>query len=308
MTPIPVRLRRRPTFAWVGVVPFFLFAIAALGLPVGYLVIGSFQGPGGTLTFKNFADLSTGTIPRAFLNSIEISLVTAVVGGIFGFLLAWAVIMGGLPGWIRSAVMTFSGVASNFAGVPLALAFVFTIGNLGLITKAFLEAPPYVCETFRLADACKDWAISLRRDLGFTIYSKAGLEIVYLYFQFPLMVLIIAPALDGLRREWREASENLGASAFQYWRRVALPILAPSILGTMILLFGNAFGAQATAFQLTGGTIEIVTIAIGRQIRGDVLHNPGLGYAMAMGMVVIMGFSITVYTLLQRRSERWLRS
>ena len=130
-----MRVRRRPTFAWVGVVPFFLFAIAALGLPVGFLVIGSFQDPDGNLTIQNFADLTSGTIPRAFLNSIEISLVTAVAGGIFGFLLAWAVIMGGLPGWIRSAIMTFSGVASNFAGVPLALAFVFTIGNLGLITK-----------------------------------------------------------------------------------------------------------------------------------------------------------------------------
>jgi putative spermidine/putrescine transport system permease protein len=284
-------VRRRPAFAWVGVVPFFLFATAALGLPVGFLVMGSFQGADGNLTLQNFADLNSGTIPTAFRNSIEISLVTAVGGGIFGFLLAWAVIMGGLPGWIRSAVMTFSGVASNFAGVPLALAFVFTIGNLGLITKFLAEN-----------------GVSLRRDLGFTIYSKTGLEIVYLYFQFPLMVLIIAPALDGLRREWREASENLGASAFQYWRHVALPILAPSILGTMILLFGNSFGAQATAFQLTGGTMEIVTIAIGRQIRGDVLHNPGLGYAMAMGMVVIMGVSIAVYTLLQRRSERWLRS
>jgi putative spermidine/putrescine transport system permease protein len=286
-----MRVRRRPTFAWVGVVPFFLFALAALGLPVGFLVIGSFRGRDGELTLQNFADLTTGTITTAFWNSIEISLVTAVVGGIFGFMLAWAVIMGGLPGWIRSAVMTFSGVASNFAGVPLALAFVFTIGNLGLITKFLAEN-----------------GVSLRRDLGFTIYSKTGLELVYLYFQFPLMVLIIAPALDGLRREWREAAENLGASAFQYWRHVALPILMPSILGTMILLFGNSFGAQATAFQLTGGTIEIITIAIGRQIRGDVLHNPGLGYAMAMGMVVIMGFSIVVYTLLQRRSERWLRS
>ncbi len=287
-----MRVRRRPTFAWVGVVPFFLFAIAALGLPVGFLVIGSFQNADGDLTLQNFADLSTGTIPRAFLNSIEISLVTAVGGGFFGFLLAWAVIMGGLPSWIRSAVMTFSGVASNFAGVPLALAFVFTLGNLGLVTK-------FLFDTFGL---------SLRQDLGFTLYSKTGIEIVYFYFQFPLMVLIIAPALDGLRREWREASENLGASAFQYWRHVALPILTPSILGTMILLFGNSFGAQATAFQLTGGTIEIATIAIGRQIRGDVLHNPGLGYAMAMGMVVVMSVVITAYTWLQRRSERWLRS
>ena len=287
-----MRVRRRPTFAWVGVVPFFLFAIAALGLPLGFLVIGSFQDTDGNLTIQNFADLSTGTIPTAFRNSIEISLVTALGGGFFGFLLAWAVIMGGLPSWIRSAVMTFSGVASNFAGVPLALAFIYTMGNLGLITTFLLET----------------FGLSLRKDLGFTIYSKLGIEIVYFYFQFPLMVLIIAPALDGLRREWREASENLGASAFQYWRHVALPILTPSILGTMILLFGNSFGAQATAFQLTGGTIEIATIAIGRQIRGDVLHNPGLGYAMAMGMVVVMSVVILAYTWLQRRSERWLRS
>jgi len=148
----------------------------------------------------------------------------------------------------------------------------------------------------------------MRQDLGFNLYTKLGLEIVYLYFQFPLMVLIIAPALDGLRREWREAAENLGATPSQYWRHVALPILTPSILGTIILLFGNAFGAQATAFQLTGGLIELATINIGRQIRGDVLHNPGLGYAMAMGMVVVMAISIGVYTIFQRRSERWVRT
>ncbi|MBI2762491.1 MAG: ABC transporter permease subunit [Chloroflexi bacterium] len=292
MTSVVKRVRRRPTFSWVGVVPFFLFAFAALALPLGFLIIGSFQDVDGNLTLRNFADLRTGTIPVAFLNSIEISLVTAVGGGFFGFVLAWAVIMGGLPSWIRSAVMTFSGVASNFAGVPLALAFVFTLGNLGLVTKFLMDS----------------FGLSLRQDLGFTLYSKTGIEIVYFYFQFPLMILIIAPALDGLRREWREASENLGASAFQYWRHVALPILTPSILGTMILLFGNSFGAQATAFQLTGGTIEIATIAIGRQIRGDVLHNPGLGYAMAMGMVIVMAVVITAYTWLQRRSERWLRS
>jgi putative spermidine/putrescine transport system permease protein len=133
------------------------------------------------------------------------------------------------------------------------------------------------------------------------------LELVYLYFQFPLMVLIIAPAIDGLRPEWREAAENMGASSFQYWRKVALPILFPTILGTMILLFGNSFGAQATAYQLTAGTLPIVPVIIGAQISGDVLHNPGLGYAMAMGMVVIMAVSITIYTLLQRRAERWKR-
>jgi putative spermidine/putrescine transport system permease protein len=100
----------------------------------------------------------------------------------------------------------------------------------------------------------------------------------------------------------------MGATPAQFWRRVALPILAPSILGTMVLLFGNSFGAQATAYQLTGGAgINILTLVISSQIRGDVLHNPGLGFAVAMGMIAIMAVSIGIYTVLQRRAERWLR-
>jgi putative spermidine/putrescine transport system permease protein len=279
----------RSSRAWLGILPFFLIATLFIFAPVAYLVIGSFQDQDGQTTLQNYADLLTPNIANAFLISIEISLVTAIVGGIFGFLLAYAVILGGLPRFLRGALMTFSGVASNFAGVPLALAFIFTLGQLGLITL-FLKGigiDPYAS--------------------GFTIYSKIGLELVYLYFQFPLMVLIIAPAIDGLRPEWREAAESMGASSFQYWRRVALPILLPTILGTMILLFGNAFGAQATAYQLTGGTLPIVPVIIGAQISGDVLHNTGLGFAMAMGMVIIMGFSIVIYTILQRRAERWRR-
>ena len=284
-------VRSRAGWSWVGLLPFFAFATLFMFLPTAFLVVGSFVDNRGNPTLQNYADLGTGIIPDAFANSIEISLVTAIGGGIFGLLLAYSVILGGLPRFLRTALMTFSGVASNFAGVPLALAFIFTLGQLGFLTV-------------------------LLRDLGIDIYemgfrgltTKVGLEIVYMYFQFPLMVLIIAPALEGLRREWREAAENMGASSRQYWRHVALPILAPSILGTMILLFGNSFGAQATAFQLTGGTLNIVTLVISSQIRGDVLHNPGLGYALAMGMVAIMAISIGLYSILQRRAERWLRS
>jgi putative spermidine/putrescine transport system permease protein len=281
--------RPRPSWSWLGLLPFFLFCTAFLFLPVAFLVFGSLADSAGNITLRNYQDLSTGIIPGAFANSIEVSLVTAIAGGVFGFLLAASVILGGLPRVLRGALMTFSGVASNFAGVPLALAFIFTLGTLGFLTTLLQ-------------------GIGLTGFRGVNLTSKLGVEIVYMYFQFPLMVLIIAPALEGLRREWREAAENMGASAFQYWRHVAMPILMPSILGTMILLFGNSFGAQATAFQLTGGTLPLVTLVISSQIRGDVLHNPGLGYAMAMGMVVIMAVSILLYTLLQRRAERWLRS
>jgi putative spermidine/putrescine transport system permease protein len=286
---LAARPGRRRSWSWLGLIPFFLFAILFIGLPVSYLVLGSFQGLDGNPTLQNYAELSSPTITNAFATSIEVSLVTAIVGGFFGFLLAYAVILGGLPKVLRDALMTFSGVASNFAGVPLALAFIFTLGQLGVLTL---------------------WLRGLGINLyasDFTIYSKLGLEVVYLYFQFPLMVLIIAPAIDGLHPEWREAAENMGASSWEYWQRVALPILAPTLIGTMILLFGNAFGAQATAYQLTSGQIPLVPLLIGNQISGDVLHNPGLGYAMAMGMVIIMAGSIAVYTVLQRRAERWRR-
>jgi putative spermidine/putrescine transport system permease protein len=278
------RPERRFGWAWLGLVPFLVFAFAFLVLPTIYLLINSFQDNAGQFTLGNYGHLSEPNLADAYWASIEISLVTAIGGGIFGFLLAYAVIAGGLPSFLRSALTTFCGVASNFAGVPLALAFTFTLGASGILTPLFKAI-----------------------GISFNIYSKTSLELAYLYFQFPLMVLIIAPAIDGLRKDWREAAEGMGASSFQYWRHVAFPILLPSLLGTMILLFGNAFGAQATAYQLSGGTINIVTIAITRQIRGDVARDPGIGYALAIGMVVIMAISIAGYTILQRRSERWLR-
>ncbi len=270
-------------------VPFLIFAFMFLLLPSLGLFIGSFQDSHDRFTLQNLRNLFQPFILNSYWLSIRISLVTALGGGLFGFLLAYAAVLGGLPRFMRSSLMTFSGVASNFASVPLAFAFIATLGRTGMVTALF-----------------KLLGLNIY-DKGFNLYSFWGLSLTYMYFQFPLMVLIMAPALDGLKREWREASENLGASNWQYWRYVALPVLLPSLLGTMILLFGNAFGAYATAFALTGGILNLVTIQIGSQIRGDVLHDRGLGYALALGMVVIMAISIAGYTWMQRRTSRWLR-
>jgi putative spermidine/putrescine transport system permease protein len=276
--------------AWLTLAPFFVFALAFLLAPMGYLVVGSFQDEAGRFTLANLVGLFQPFVLQAYWLSIQVSAVTAVAGAVFGFLLAYAIVLGGLPRWVRSALLTFSGVASNFAGLPLAFAFIATLGRTGAATvfaKSVLHLDLY--------------------GLGFNLYSLAGLSLTYLYFQFPLMVLIMTPALDGLRREWREAAESLGATSAEYWRHVALPILTPPILGSAILLFGNAFGAYATAFALTGGTFNFATILIGAETRGDVLHNPGLGYAVALGMVIIMAASIAAYSRLQRLSARWTR-
>jgi putative spermidine/putrescine transport system permease protein len=275
---------------WIGVIPFFLFAILFILLPSATLLVGAFRDSTGKLTLMNFSGLFVPSILGAYWVTIKISLATALGGGLLGFLMAYAVTIGNLPRPLRSALMTFSGVASNFAGVPLAFAFIATLGRTGLVTvllKNILGLNLY--------------------NQGFSLYSFWGLSLTYMFFQFPLMILVITPALDGLKKEWREAAENLGASQSLYWRKVALPILTPSILGAMILLFGNSFGVYATAYSLTGGFINLITIVIGSQIKGDVLFNPGLGYALAVGMIVVMAVMMAIYYSLRRRSERWLR-
>jgi len=288
-------LRARPLVhrqrrAWVGIIPFAVFALAFMLLPASALFVGTFQNAEGGFTLANVAHLARPDIIKCYWVTIKISAVTALGGGLFGLLLAYAVTMGGLPKTVRSGVLTFCGVASNFAGVPLAFAFIATMGRVGVVTVLLKTV----------------FGVSLY-DHGFNLYSFWGLSLTYLYFQLPLMALIITPALDGVKKEWREASESLGASRFQYWMRVALPILTPPLLSSVILLFGNAFGAYATAYALTGGLLNLVPILIGAQIGGDVLHDPNLGYALAFGMVIVMATCILAYSLLQKRASRWLR-
>ena len=282
--------KKRAGLAWLGLLPFFAFVFLFMILPTLSIFTGSFQDEGGAFTFRNILGLFRPNILDSYLITIKVSATTAALGGVLGFLIAYAISLGGLPKPLRSFMATFSGVASNFAGVPLAFAFIATLGRMGLLTillKGLFGIDLY--------------------ETGFNLYSFWGLSLTYTYFQIPLMILIILPAIDGMKKEWREASENLGASALQYWLRVGIPVLLPSLLAAFILLFGNAFGAYATAYSLTGGLINLVPILIGAQIKGNVLHDPNLGYALAFGMVVIMTISILLYSWLQKLSSRWVK-
>ena len=275
-------------WTWLGVAPFFMFAFLFLIGPVLYLVKGAFQDINGAFTFNNILELGSPNIVASFSLSMRLSLLSALMGTLAGLVLGYAVILGGLPPWVRNAFTTFSGVASNFAGVPLAFAFIATLGRLGLVTVLLRDL----------------FGINIYAS-GFTLFSFFGVSLVYLYFQLPLMFLIIAPALDGLKAEWREAAEILGATHRQYWMMVGLPVLFPTILGCFLLLFANAFGTLATVYALMGSGFDVVPIVLFQQIRGNVLYNPNLGYALALGMVVIMAVSNTAFLILRNRAERW---
>ena len=272
--------------------PFFAYASMFLILPAATVMIGAFKSEGGGYTLDNVrAIVQTSNIRDAFWESIRISLTTALLGGLFGLLIAYAAIRKGTPNWVRSAYGTFSGVAANFGGIPLAFAFIATLGTIGIVTQLIQDV----------------FGVNIYQH-GFAIWSRRGVELVYLYFQIPLMFLVIAPAIDGLRAEWSEASSNLGASRWQYWRHIGMPVLMPSILGAVILLFGNSFAAYATAYSLTSGTgLPLVPILIGNDLSGNVFSNPHEGQALALGMFVVLAAMMLFYIPLQRRASRWAK-
>jgi putative spermidine/putrescine transport system permease protein len=299
--PVKRSAQSNPLWDWIGVVPFFAFVFVFLIFPSLNLFLGAFKDAQGNFTLANVNILANPYVLKSYSISLQLSVITSLVGGGFGFLVAYAITIGNAPRWMRNTLITFSALAANFGGVPLAFSFIATLGRTGFITVLLNQ----IC--YNNSAGVKVCPFN-PYDNGFSLYSLTGLVLAYTYFQFPLMVLTMTPALDSIKKDWREASENLGANSWQYWRDIALPILWPSILGSLLLLFGSAFGAFATAQALTGGSIYLVTILIGQQIRGDVLNNPNEGYALALGMVVVMAFTITAYTILQRRTTRWLKT
>ena len=284
--PPPVERRGR---ALLGLVPFVAYLLVFLGGPLYFVVSGALSTPEGRPTLANVAAaLTEPQYHAAFAGSLLISATTAVIGAVFGTFLAQAVVTSRPGSPLRRIVSTASGVLAYFGGVPLAFAFVAALGQTGLATV---------------------WLRAVGLDLyaaGFRIDSLTGLGLTYVYFQVPLMVILVTPALEGLLPQWREAAENLGASAWDYWRHVALPVLAPALAGATLVLFGNAFAAYATALALTSGSIPLVPTAIASALSGNVLAGrQNVGLALGLTMVVVIGIVMLGYLLLQRRAARW---
>ena len=282
----------RGALRWLGVVPFGVYIALGLAAPTVAIAIASFRNSStGAFTMSNIDTALHGTYLTGLETSVLLSIATAIVPGVFGLLIAYAIHTARRGNLLRQVVITASGVFANFGGVPLAFLFIATLSTTGVVTR-------WIKDIFGV----DIW------DHGFTLYNAFGVFFVYMYFQIPLMVLVILPALEGLRPAWREAAQNMGAGTWRYWRHVGGPVLLPSFLGCLLLLFGSAFSAYATAEALSGGTIALTPIQIGALLNGNVLAGQqNLGYALGLIMVAIIAIVMIVYTLLQRRAARWLR-
>ena len=275
---------------YLALIPFHAYVGLFLILPTLVVTAGAFTTADGQFTLDNFVLLfTTDVFVDSFAKSIQLAVITATLGAVFGALLAWAVVRGDPNGLLRQLVIAASGVLAQFGGVMLAFAFLATFGFNGLVTMAIENN------------------LGIALDMSW-LYSLTGLAVVYTYFQIPLMLIVFLPSLDGLRQEWYDASASLGGGAWSFWRNVGGPILAPSFLGALLLLFTNAFSAYATARALISQGCTLVTQQIACTMQSEViLGQENVGKALALGMIVIVSAVMLVYAWIQRRASRWVK-
>ncbi|WP_277962370.1 ABC transporter permease [Pseudomonas sp. RIT-To-2] len=273
------RPRSGKGWALLCLVPFALVFIVFQIAPLAWVALHSLRTDSGWGVENFVAAFSSRFYRQAMQFSLEISFWSSLFGIIIAVLGSYS--LRRVDSKLRDFVSAFANMTSNFAGVPLAFAFIILLGFNGSLTMVLKQA-------------------GLIED--FNLYSKTGLIILYTYFQIPLGVLLLYPAFDALREDWRESSALLGASAWQYWRHIGLPVLTPALLGTFVILLANALGAYATVYALTTGNFNVLPIRIAAMVAGDISLNPDLAAALAMILVGMMTLVTLVHQWLLKRS------
>lgn len=279
----------RKELGTIGVtVPFFAYTACFLLLPTAIVVVGAFTGTDGGFTLANFTKLTEPNTLAALGTSIIVSIISAAIGSAVGALASYALVIGAKPnGLMRRLISALSSVLAQFGGVMLAFAFIATIGINGIGTML-------IKQIFGLT-VDPNWLSSL-----------PGLIVIYCYFQIPLMIIVFLPAVDSIRREWREAAESLGGNTWQYWSRVAGPILAPRFISAFLLLFANAFSAYATAAALFSQRSILVPLMIQSAMRNEMDPNQqGFAQVLAFAMVIVVALVMLVSHAVERRAGRW---
>ncbi|WP_423794709.1 ABC transporter permease [Microbacterium paraoxydans] len=281
--------RSAPSPAWLGLVPFAAYVLLFLAVPTVLAIGSGFFDGDGAFTWTNVAALGDPVVLTTFANSAGLSLLTAAVGATVGALVSYALLGMNPDGVVRRSVDAAAGVLAQFGGVMLAFAFIAMIGIQGVVT-VFLR------DTFGIDIFAE----------GTWLYELPGLILPYIYFQVPLMVITFLPALAALKPQWVEANLTLGGSRASFWLRIGLPVLAPSFLASLLLLFANAFSSYATAAALASQGSQIVPLQIRTALTSEtLLGRENLAGALALGMIVVVGVVMALYSVIQRRAARW---
>lgn len=271
--------------ALLGLMPFIVLVVAFLFGPLLTMIIMSIQKTGGGgFSLEQYKEIFTNLFYiQSFKNSITLSLVASIISIIICSITAYFITK--LSQKTQDMVLNLSNLTNNFSGVPLAFAFMIMLGNSGVF---IILAKKFGVEIL----------------MNFNLYSWAGLLLMYVYFQIPLGVMLLFPTLQGIKEELKQAAFLLGASSFEFWRYVGLPIILPGIVGVFSILFANAMGAYASAYALVGSNYNLLTVQIGGLISGDIFSRTELASAIAVVLAIILILALLLNDFMMKKVRR----
>lgn len=277
-------MKRKNRWFWLGLLPFVAMVALFQLVPIVSMVTGSVSSGSG-LTFEYYIRVfQSEYYLKAIKNSLLISIFSSVIGVVAGLVFAYSITR--FSPKMRDRLIMLSNMTSNFAGVPLAFAYIILLGSNGVFTLLF-----------------RQWGWDVFA--GFDLYSWSGLVLVYVYFQVPLALLLLYPSFYGIREQWKEAASLLGAGTWQFWRTIGIPVLLPAVFGTLGILFANSMGAYATAYALVGSNFNLLAVRIGNLVSGDVVSEPQLGNVLAVILALSTLLAVYLNHKMIQRAQRF---
>lgn len=266
-----------------SLLPFVAITTLFLLLPSIMMIVDSFKSGSGNFTFENYKTALANTFYlKGIMNSIQISLISSLIGLVIALVCAYSISKFNVKE--QNRIITILNMTSNYSGVPLAFGYIILLGNSGMFILLF-----------------KHFGINSLSN--FNLYSWIGLVITYVYFQIPLAIMLLYPSFLGIKKEWRQSAMLLGATSSQFWAKIGIPVLLPSIVGTLSILFANAMGAYSTAYALVGRNYNLLTIRIGSLVVGDIMPKPELAGALA----VILGITSITMMMINEKMSKYFR-
>ncbi|TQS45799.1 molybdate ABC transporter permease subunit [Cryptosporangium phraense] len=211
--------------------------------------------------------------------ALKLSLISAVLATaislVFGVPLAWVLARAEFPGktLLRALVTVPLVLPPVVGGVALLLAF----GRRGIVGK-YLDA----------------W-------FGYTIpFTTTAVVLAETFVAMPFLILTVEGALRAADRRYEEASASLGAGRWTTFRRITLPLVAPSVLAGAVLCWARALGEFGATITFAGnfpGTTQTMPLAVYLALEND----PDAAIALSL---VLLAVSVVILAALRDRVVR----
>ena len=236
-----------------------------------------------SVTLNNYGDFISDPYFRGiFFKTLRLAFVTTIIALFIGY--PFAYFLASARGAVRNVLFLVVIVPLLIDVLVRAYGWLILLGDRGLVNKGLMAA-------------------GVRDEPLMLLYTETSVIIELLHEILPFMILPIAAVLEKMDPSLREAAQNLGASKFQTFLRITLPMSLPGILAGTLLCFALTASAFVAPLVLGGGKVMVMSLLIRTQM--SVLLNWPFAAAESIILVALTLVILYFYVKASRMGLNW---